>query len=490
MPEEGLIFERETPGGSAAFLPTEDGLHEKAAGLLKGVALRSTPPGLPEVTESAIARHFTRLSQRNFGVDLGFYPLGSCTMKYNPKVHEQLARLPGLACIHPSQHPEQIQGMLGLLWELQEILLTVSGMDAITLQPPAGAAGEHTALLCFRAYHRSRGDLGRTRIIVPDSSHGTNPASATRCGMSVETIPSNPRGLTDLPTLKNALDDKVAGLMLTNPNTVGLFEEQVVEICKMVHEAGALVYCDGANMNAIAGIVRPGDLGFDAMHFNTHKTFSTPHGGGGPGSGPVAVKSILEPFLPVPRIERKEDGSFDLGCEYPQSVGMVHGHLGNIGVLVRAYAYLVSLGPEGLRTMTERAVLNANYLLSRLRADYKLAYESQPMHEFVISAEPQKALGCRALDIAKRLLDYGFHPPTIYFPLIVSEAMMVEPTETESKATLDAFAEAMVAIARECEESPDLLHEAPRHAFCTRLDEATAARRPDVRYRRAASEGS
>jgi glycine dehydrogenase subunit 2 len=485
MLEEGLIFEREVAGSSAASLPAEPDLSARARAALAGVALRLDPPGLPEITEAELTRHFTRLSQRNYGVDLGFYPLGSCTMKYNPKLHEQLVRLPGLAHIHPQQHPEQVQGMLALLWELQEVLLAIGGMDAITLQPPAGAQGEFTALLCFHAYHRARGDDQRLRIIVPDSSHGTNPASATRCGMTVETIPSNERGLTDLAALERALDDRVAGVMLTNPNTLGLFEEQVLEVCEMVHAAGALAYCDGANMNAIAGVVRPGDMGFDAMHFNTHKTFSTPHGGGGPGAGPVAVKRALEPFLPVPRIERAGD-AYQLGWDYPESVGMVHSFLGNVGVLVRAYAYLLTLGPEGLRRMTERAVLNANYLLSRVRGAYEVPYATQPMHEFVLSAEQQKAKGCRALDIAKRLLDYGFHPPTVYFPLTVHEAMMVEPTETETKATLDAFADAMLAIARECDEAPELLTEAPRTAFCTRLDEATAARRPDVRYRRPA----
>ncbi len=484
MLEEGLIFEREVAGSSAVSVPDEPGLEERVAGLLAGVPLRRTAPRLPEVTEAELCRHFTRLSQRNYGVDLGFYPLGSCTMKYNPKPHEQLVRLPGLAGLHPQQHPSQVQGMLSLLWDLQQILLAVSGMDAVTLQPPAGAQGEFTALLCFRAYHQARGEAQRTRIIVPDSSHGTNPASATRCGMTVETIPSNERGQTNLDALREALDDRVAGVMITNPNTVGLFEEQVIDLNRIVHAAGALTYCDGANMNAIAGIVRPGDLGFDAMHFNTHKTFSTPHGGGGPGAGPVAVKAALEPFLPVPRIVRDAEGRFALDNDRPQSVGMVHSFLGNVGVLVRAYAYLLTLGPAGLRAMTERAVLNANYLLSRVRGAYQVAYEAQPMHEFVLTAEPQqKATGCRALDIAKRLLDFGFHPPTIYFPLIVHEAMMVEPTETETKATLDAFAEALLAIARECEESPELLHAAPTGAFCSRLDEATAARKPNVRWR-------
>lgn len=482
MNEEGLIFDRQVPGGGCLPLPGDDDTEAQAASLLAATPLRHEPPALPDVPEWEIVRHFTRLSQRNWGVDMGLYPLGSCTMKYNPRVNETAARLPGFAQVHPDQHPEQVQGMLRLLKSLEQALSEIGGMDAISLQPPAGAQGELTALLCFRAYHRSRGDLSRNRIIVPDSSHGTNPASAARCGMKVETIRSNRHGLTDLDALDALLDDTVAGLMLTNPNTLGVFEPQVEEICRRVHRAGGLVYCDGANMNALLGVARPGDMGFDALHFNVHKTFSTPHGGGGPGAGPVGVKSHLEPFLPVPRIVEGPDHRLALSADYPQSIGKVHSFLGNVGPLVRAYAYILSHGPAGLREVAERAVLNANYLLSRVREAYDLPYPSQPMHEFVLSADRQKALGCRALDIAKRLLDYGFHAPTVYFPLIVSEALMVEPTETETKRSLDAFADALLAIARECEEEPHLVREAPHTAYAARLDEVRAARQLDLRY--------
>ncbi len=482
MVEEGLIFEREAVGAGNTDLPGGPETDELAEKLLAGAATRKTPPRLPDVPEWEVARHFTRLSQRNWGVDLGIYPLGSCTMKYNPKLHEALVRLPAIAGVHPEQHPDQVQGILRVLRGLEETLLAISGFDAVTLQPPAGAQGEFTALLCFRAYHRSRGDVKRTRIIVPDSSHGTNPASAARCGLSVDTIASNARGLTDLDALRSALDDTVAGVMLTNPNTLGLFEENVVEVCRIAHEAGALVYCDGANMNAVAGIARPADMGFDAMHFNVHKTFSTPHGGGGPGGGPVAVTRALEPFLPVPRIVDTRDGKLALGWDYPQSVGMVHAFLGNVGVLVRAYAYLMTLGPEGVRDATQRAVLNARYLLEKLRGVYDVAYEAPCMHEFVLCADKQKKQGARALDIAKRLLDLGFHAPKVYFPLIVHEALMVEPTETETKASLDAFAEAMLLIAQECENTPEVVTEAPTRAFCRRLDEARAAKSLDLRY--------
>jgi len=480
--EEGLIFEREVPEGGCLPLPGDEATDALAESLLAGVTLRAQPAPLPDVPEWEVVRHFTRLSQRNWGVDTGFYPLGSCTMKHNPRVNEVAARLPGLARVHPDQHPAQVQGMLRLLKTLEEALAEISGMDAVTLQPPAGAQGELTALLCFQAYHRSRGDLGRTRIIVPDSSHGTNPASAARCGMTVQTIQSNAQGLTDLSALDAALDDTVAGFMLTNPNTLGVFEPQVEEVCRRVHGAGGLVYCDGANMNALVGVARPGDMGFDALHFNVHKTFSTPHGGGGPGAGPVAVKRHLEAFLPVPRIVEGADGMLRLDSEYPQSIGKVHSFSGNIGPLVRAYAYIVNHGPLGLREVTERAVLNANYLLSRVREAYDLPYASPPMHEFVLSADRQKALGCRGLDVAKRLLDYGFHAPTVYFPLIVSEALMIEPTETETKRSLDAFADALLAIARECEEQPDIVKEAPHRAYAARLDEVLAARRLDLRY--------
>jgi len=482
MMDEGLIYERECGDVESGYLPGDAETEDRARALLPGAALRDTPPKLPSVTEAEAVRHFTRLSQRNYGIDTGIYPLGSCTMKYNPRVNEAIARLPGLADLHPGSHPSLVQGMLRLLRDLEGMLAEITGMDAVSLQPPAGAQGELTALLCFRAYHRDRGDLGRTRIVVPDSSHGTNPASAARARLAVSTIRSNERGLTDLSALDAALDDTVAGFMLTNPNTLGLFEVEVEEICRRVHAAGGLVYCDGANMNALLGIARPGDMGFDAMHLNAHKTFSTPHGGGGPGAGPIAVKAHLEQYLPVPRIVEEADGSLTLSGEFPQSIGKVHSFYGNVGVLVRAYAYLLAHGAKGLLEVAQRAVLNANYLLSRVRGSYELPYPSRPMHEFVLSADRQKALGCRALDIAKRLLDLGFHAPTVYFPLIVSEALMIEPTETETKATLDAFADALLRIARECEEMPEVLQGAPHNAHSARLNEVLAARQLDLRH--------
>jgi glycine dehydrogenase subunit 2 len=480
--EEGLIFSRQVPDGGCLPLPGDEDTDAQAEALLGGARLRDEATGLPDVPEWEVVRHFTRLSQRNWGVDMGFYPLGSCTMKHNPRLNEAVARLPGFARIHPEQHPAQVQGILRLMKTLEQALIEISGMDAVSLQPPAGAQGELTALLCFRAYHHSRGDTHRTRIIVPDSSHGTNPASAARCGMTVHTIASNAEGLTDLAALDAALDENVAGFMLTNPNTLGLFEPQVEEICARVHKAGGQVYCDGANMNALLGVSRPGDMGFDALHFNVHKTFSTPHGGGGPGAGPVSVQAHLEPFLPVPRIVEGEGGILALDDDHPQSIGKVHSFMGNVGPLVKAYAYILSHGADGLREVTERAVLNANYLLSRVREAYELPYRGQPMHEFVLSADKQKAAGCRAVDVAKRLLDYGFHAPTVYFPLIVSEALMIEPTETETKGALDCFAEAMLAIARECEDNPDVVTGAPHRAYAGRLDEVQAARKLDLRH--------
>ncbi len=478
--EELLIFDRSDGESVGCALPELDVPPRPVEELLPADCIRKKPAELPTVPEWEVLRHYVRLSQRNFGVDSGFYPLGSCTMKHNPRAHEEAARERGFACLHPLIDDALAQGALRLMFELERFLAEIGGMDAVSLQPPAGAAGELASLLCFRAYHLSRGEEQRTRVLVPDSSHGTNPASAARCGWTVHTIPSDERGLCDLRALEAELDDTVAAFMLTNPNTLGLFEEHAVEICRMVHEAGGQVYCDGANMNALLGIARPGDMGFDAMHFNLHKTFSTPHGGGGPGSGPIAVKRHLEPFLPIPRIARRPDGMFYLDDDRPQSIGRVHGFYGNFAVIVRAYAYILSHGPEGLKQVAQRAVLNANYLLHALREYYDVPYDRRCMHEFVLSADRQAKQGCRAIHIAKRLMDFGFHPPTIYFPLIVSEALMIEPTETESKRTLDQFIAAMRRIAEECERKPEVVRSAPHRAYAARVDEARAARELDL----------
>jgi len=449
---------------------------------------------LPEVSEVDLVRHFTHLSHRQFCIDSQFYPLGSCTMKYNPKVDERIAGLQGFAWLHPLQPEETVQGALALMYELERYLAEIGGMDAVTLQPAAGAQGELTGMLMVRAYHRSRRDEARKVVIVPDSAHGTNPATATRSGFQIRKVPSNDQGTVDVEALKTLLGPDVAGMMLTNPNTLGLFEHDVVEICRLVHEAGGLMYCDGANMNAILGYSRPGDMGFDVMHFNLHKTFSTPHGGGGPGSGPVGVKDALKPFLPIPVVERRDQvmarsldipaqrhaQEYSLNYDTPASIGRVHSFYGNFLVMVRAYAYIRSLGAEGLREVSENAVLNANYLMARLRNAYPVPYDARCMHEFVSSAKEFRKRGVRALDIAKRLLDFGFHAPTVYFPLIVEEALMIEPTETESMETLDAFAEAMLEIERESKEATDRVREAPHCTPVRRVDEATAARRPNL----------
>ncbi len=437
---------------------------------------RSEAVGLPEVSERDLVRHYTRLAQRNYGVDTGFYPLGSCSMKYNPRVAETAASLPGFQRLHPLQPDQTVQGALELLWRLERALCEVTGMARATFQPAAGASGELTGLLIMRAHHSKNGDP-RRRIVIPDSAHGTNPASVRMAGYEVATVPSDARGLVDVSALEKLVDEDVAGLMITNPNTLGLFEEDILEIARTIHEAGGLLYYDGANLNAILGRVRPGDMGFDIVHMNTHKTFATPHGGGGPGAGPVAVGERLVPFLPAPLVERDEDGRFRLEEDRPESIGRIHGFHGNFGVLVRAYAYVFGNGGDGLRAVGERAVLNARYLAERVRGAYPLAFpDGRPMHEFVSSAKALKKHGVRAMDVAKRLIDLGFHPSTVYFPLIVEEALMVEPTETESKETLDAFAEAMLRTAREAEEDPEVLHEAPVTTPVRRLDEALAAR--------------
>jgi len=437
---------------------------------------------LPQLSEVDVVRHFTRLSQLNYAVDTGFYPLGSCTMKYNPKVDDEMARLPGFAALHPYQPPETTQGALRLLAELERALAEITGFAAVSLQPSAGAHGELTGMLIIRAHHLAQGDGRRRRVLVPDSAHGTNPATAAMCGYETVTVPSDARGNVDLEALRRELRDDVAALMLTAPSTLGLFDEHMLEIAAAVHEVGALLYGDGANLNALLGVARPADLGFDVFHMNLHKTFATPHGGGGPGAGPVAVRADLEPYLPVPVVARAADGTLFLDVDRPQSIGRVRAFGGHFGVLVRAYTYIRLLGADGLRRVSQTAVLNANYLRVLLQDAYDVAYNRPCMHEVVLSGRRQKARGARTLDVAKRLIDYGYHPPTVYFPLVVDEAMMIEPTETESKPTLDAFAAALQAIAAEAAERPELLHEAPHDTPVGRLDETTAARHPVLRW--------
>ncbi|GIQ68163.1 glycine dehydrogenase subunit 2 [Xylanibacillus composti] len=475
--DQALIFELSKPGRIAYSLPELDVPEAELESWIPGEYLRTEPAELPEVYEVDVIRHYTALSKRNFGVDDGFYPLGSCTMKYNPKINEDVARFPGFAKIHPYQPESSVQGALELLYRLQQDLAEITGMDQVTLQPAAGAHGEWTGLMMIRAYHESRGEK-RTKVIVPDSSHGTNPASATAAGFETITIPSNPDGLVDLDALREAVGSDTAALMLTNPNTLGLFEEHITEIAAIVHEAGGQLYYDGANSNAIMGITRPGDMGFDVVHLNLHKTMSTPHGGGGPGAGPVGVKAHLAPFLPTPVVGQREDGQYFLDANYPQSIGRVKAYYGNFGILVRAYTYIRSLGADGLRQVTENAVLNANYMLRRLAPYFDVPYDRICKHEFVLSGKGLRRFGVRTLDVAKRLLDFGYHPPTIYFPLNVEECIMIEPTETESKETLDAFIDTMIQIVKEAEENPELVKNAPYTTKVRRLDETQAARKP------------
>ena len=441
-------------------------------------SLRRESLSLPDLPEHEVVRHYTRLSQMNFGIDTGFYPLGSCTMKFNPKFAEELARLPEMARVHPEQDPSTVQGILQILFELQGILAKISGMDAVTLQPAAGAQGEFTGLLLARAYLDDRGDGGRNEIILPDTAHGTNFASAGMLGFHVREIPSED-GRVDLKALGTAVSERTLSLMLTNPNTLGIFEEDVAEVARIVHDAGALLYYDGANFNAILGRTSPGTMGFDITHFNTHKTFTTPHGGGGPGAGPVGVKAFLEPFLPVP-VVTFDGRTYGLDWDRPKSIGKVRAWLGNSALLLRAYAYILSQGSDGLRWVTNRAVLNANYLRHRIEKHLPVPFSGLRKHEFVASGEPLKANGARTVDLAKRLIDYGFHPPTVYFPHLVEEALMIEPTETESKETLDKFADALIEITR---EDPKLLRSAPHNAAVARVDEVLAARRPILSWR-------
>jgi glycine dehydrogenase subunit 2 len=443
--------------------------------------LREDELDLPEVSELELIRHYVNLSYKNYSVDKGFYPLGSCTMKYNPKVNEDIANLKDFTDIHPLQNENTVQGALKLMYNLQNMLEEITGMDKVTLQPAAGAHGELTGMMIIRAYFENRGDHKRKKMIVPDSAHGTNPASATTAGFDVVEIKSGKDGLIDIDSLKTVLNYEVAGVMLTNPNTLGLFEKNICEIANLIHDAGGLLYYDGANMNANMGITRPGDMGFDVVHLNLHKTFSTPHGGGGPGSGPVGVKGDLVDFLPVPVVE-KVNNKYVLNYDIPNTIGKVRSFYGNFGVMVRAYAYILSMGAEGLKKASEIAVLNANYIKEMLKYNYDLPFDCVCKHEFVFSGIKDKQSNISTLDIAKRLIDYGFHPPTIYFPLIINNAIMIEPTETESKETLDEFIKVMKSIAKEAKENPELLKIAPQGTYVKRLDEVNAARNPVVKW--------
>ena len=476
-----LIFERSVPGSCAFSLPEGDVPPVELKDSLQGF-LRESEPILPEVSEVEVVRHFTELSQKAFGVDSGMYPLGSCTMKYNPKINEWAARLPGFADLHPDQPEETVQGALELMYELEQMLCEITGMERFTLQPASGAHGEMTGASLIKAYHEQRQDFQRKKMVVPDSAHGTNPATAHMLGFEVIEVKSNDRGLVDVDDLRSLMSDQIAGLMLTNPNTLGLFEEEIAEISAVVHEAGGLLYYDGANLNAVMGVARPGDMGFDIVHLNLHKTFSTPHGGGGPGSGPVGVKDFLAEFLPVPLVGKK-DGQYFLDYDLPHTIGKVQSFYGNFGVMVKAYAYIKALGGRGIKEACQHAVLNANYIRHNLREFYEIPYDRLCKHEFVASAVKQKKEdGVTALDVAKRLIDYGYHPPTIYFPLIVEEALMIEPTETETKGRLDDFIKAMQEIARESKENPELVKEAPTKTPIRRVDEVTAARQPILKW--------
>jgi glycine dehydrogenase subunit 2 len=471
-----LIYEKSRPGRRASTLPRYDLPVPEVPDELA----RARPPRLPEISEPELVRHFTALASRTFGIDTGFYPLGSCTMKHNPRVNERVVAHPGFRDLHPLQEEDGAQGALELMWRLQEILAEIAGLPGVSLQPAAGSQGEVTGLMLMRAYFADRGEE-RRKVIVADTAHGTNPASVTMAGYELQKVATDARGNIDVADLRELVDGETAGLMLTNPSTLGLFDENIEEIARIFHDAGALLYYDGANLNAVCGISRPGDMGFDIVHFNLHKTFSQPHGGGGPGGGPIAVRERLEPFLPVPAVVRDGD-RYRFDHDRPKTIGKVRGYYGPFGVFVRSYAYIRSYGP-GLREMSEAAVLNANYLLARLKDAYELPFDRLCMHEFVLSARGLKREhGVSALDVAKRLMDYDFHPPTVYFPLIVPEALMIEPTETETKETLDDFADAMLEIVRDAAERPELLKEAPHNRPVRRVDEVKAAKRAVVRY--------
>lgn len=476
-----LIFEISKEGRRAYTLPKCDVPQKETITLIPKDLLSTKELELPEVSEVDVVRHFTLLSSKNYGVDTGFYPLGSCTMKYNPKINEDMAALTKFSMLHPYQSESTVQGALKLMYELSEKLAEIVGFEDISLQPAAGAHGELSGLMIIKAYHDKRKDFKRTKIIVPDSAHGTNPASASMAGFDVIEVPSNQNGTVNIEKLKDILNDEVAGLMLTNPNTLGLFEKNIVEIARLVHSAGGLLYYDGANTNAIMGKTRPGDMGFDVCHLNLHKTFSTPHGGGGPGSGPIGVRADLIQFLPVPVISKKDE-KYYLDYDRPSSIGKVKSFYGNFGVMVRAYTYILTMGAEGLKKASETAVLNANYIKSKLKNYYKLPIDEICKHEFVIGALIENDAHITTLDVAKRLLDYGYHPPTIYFPSIVDEAIMIEPTETESKETLDEFIIAMIKIAEEAKINPELVKSAPHSTDIKRLDEVKAARTPVLKW--------
>ena len=491
--EEPLLFERSRPGRVGYSLPELDVPAVDPGRVLAENLIRSDEPDLPELSEIDVVRHFTRLSTWNAAVDLAIYPLGSCTMKHNPRINEKLARLPGFAAAHPLQPAALAQGFLELMWRLEEQLAEISGMDRVSLQPAAGAQGELAGIMMIRAFHERAGER-RTHMLIPDTAHGTNPASAALNDYQVITVPSGPDGIMHPETIAELMTPEVAGLMVTNPNTLGLFEQHVAEITAIVHERGGLVYGDGANLNAILGTSRPGDVGIDVMHFNLHKTFSTPHGGGGPGAGPIGVKNRLAPHLPVPQVAQRTHGteppSYQLDFDFPHSIGRLHGGFGNAGMFVRAYSYIRSLGPDGLRRCAEMAVLNANYLLARLRHDperdtpggFHVPYPGPVMHECVLSDRNLHDTGVTTLDIAKRLIDHGYHPPTIYFPLIVPGAIMIEPTESESQETLDLFADALLEVEREAREDPETVKQAPHSTRHTRLNETLAARKPVLRW--------
>ena len=473
-----LIFELNSPGLESNFIPESD-VPIEIAGPPEEFLRDSLD--LPQVSEPEVVQHFVNLSTLNHHVDKGFYPLGSCTMKYNPKINEDIAALPGFAGLHPHQPEASVQGAFQIMQDLEKCLGEITGLPAVTLQPAAGSHGELTAMFITRAYHESLGDQ-RKRVLAPDSSHGTNPASIAMAGYVPVSIPSDSRGRIDLDILKEELDTDVAAFMVTNPSTLGLFEDQIDEVAKAVHDVGGLLYMDGANMNALLGLVKPGDSGFDMVHLNLHKTFSTPHGGGGPGSGPVAVTRELEPFLPVPRVKRSDGGMYHFDWDRPQSIGKMHSFFGNFGIFVRALAYIRLLGADGLKDVAHTAILNANYLRVKLQDAYKLPYDYECMHEVVFSADRQVACGLKAVDIAKRLLDFGHHAPTINFPLVVHEALMIEPTETVTIEMMDSFIDAMLQIDREAHEDPDILHNAPHNTPVSRFDEARAARNLDVCY--------
>jgi glycine dehydrogenase subunit 2 len=480
-----LLFESGSPGRSAIGWAAEGGKVEDA---IPAHLLRHAIDGFPELGELEVLRHFTGLSQRNFSIESQFYPLGSCTMKYNPKINEVVARFPGFAQLHPMVPVEYIQGALAMLYELEQMLAEVSGMEHVSLQPSAGAQGELTGLMLIRACLSARGNP-RKNIIVPDTAHGTNPASSTLCGYDVVQISSNAKGVIDAAAVAKVMDQNVAAIMITNPNTLGLFETNIEAIAQVVHGQGGLVYLDGANLNALMGVAKPGHMGVDVLHMNLHKTFSTPHGGGGPGAGPVGVKAHLRDYLPVPRIVKSGE-KFLLDEDCPKSVGRVRSFLGNFGVLLRAYTYIISLGGDGLENASRMALLNANYIRKKLEQSYQLAYNEPCMHECILTDRVQHKNGVSTLDIAKRLLDYGYHPPTIYFPLVVSGALMIEPTETESAETLDGFCEAMLAIAQEAKDDPELVKSAPHSTPVRRLDEARAARKPVLRWEQGAAKNA